>query len=211
MGWTLASRWKWLIATAILVLIALPGALILNRYLAANNYLFYATGTNDKAFLNATWKMSQHEVERANHTSLVPNEDIWVQVDAPSVLDLKRYKELLQKDVMLWGHSSTITYSFFDNELYEYYISMTIYDADKAEAEVRTTLEQQFGKGETDPNKSVGLLVSLIWDTPKQKLAMWAGKNNGENAGCYLGIKATYKASEKAIEDGIKAEKKAYF
>jgi len=32
--------------------------------------LFYATGTNEKAFMSSAWRMSKNEVERANETKL---------------------------------------------------------------------------------------------------------------------------------------------
>lgn len=195
----------------LVLILVITGVISLNRYLAAENRLFYATGTNDKAFLNATWKMSPHEVERANHALLVPNEDVWIIVDAPSVMDRSRYKELLQNDVMLWGHSAKISYSFFDNRLVEYYVSLTLYETENGLAEIRNTLEQQFGKGKIDPSKTANLIINLAWDTPKQKLALWSGKNEGENSGYYLGIRATHKPSTKEIEEVIRAEKKTYF
>ena len=197
-----------LVGAIVLATLLVFGGVLLNAYLKAENRFIYATGTGDKAFLQATWKMSPREVERANHAVLTPNEDLWVAIDAPSVMDPARYKELLQKDVMLWGHSSKITYSFFDNKLYECYIGMTTYDADKSFSEIRATLEQQFGVGKMDTNKNASLLVNLVWDTPKQKLTMWAGKNDGENAGYYLGIRATYKPSETEINDIIRRQRR---
>jgi len=193
-----------------LVLIMISG-LALNRYLAANNRLFYATGTKDKAFLNATWRMSRNEVERANNASLTPNDKLWVLMDAPSVMDLKRYMQLVRKDVMLWGHSAEIAYSFFDNKLYEYYISLTVYDLDKSPDEIRSTLEQQFGKGQPDSVGGPNLLLNLKWETPKQHLTMWMGSNEGNNSGYYVGVRATYKPGSEEIDRAVKAEKKSYF
>jgi hypothetical protein len=200
-----------LVGSLALVASLVVGGVLLNAYLKTENRFIFATGTSDKAFLNTTWKMSPHEVERANHAVLTPNEDLWVAVDAPSVMDPKRYKELLQKDIMLWGHSAQISYSFFDNKLFEYYVSLTIYDTDKSIPEIRATLEQQFGKGKVDIDKSANLVVNLTWNTSKQKIALWSGKNDGENAGYYLGIRSTFKPSTQEIDSVIKAEKKSYF
>jgi len=38
-------------------------------YSAEENYLFWTTGTKEKAFLNTTWGMSKKEVKRSNRTT----------------------------------------------------------------------------------------------------------------------------------------------
>src|SRR5947209_5945200 len=94
------------IAGLFLVLLLLVlGGFALNRYLSETNRFPYSTGSGEKSFLNATWKMSPHEIERANKTALAsPADELW-EVFGPSVMDKKRYKELVQQ-AALWGYSA---------------------------------------------------------------------------------------------------------
>src|SRR5438552_12302723 len=102
---------------------------------------FLLLGLKDKAFLNATWKMSPQEIERANETTLVPGaNDIFSFLFAPEVTNRKRFMEMDQKDASLWGHDAEINYLFFDNQLYEYNISLTAYDANNPYNEILATL-----------------------------------------------------------------------
>ena len=60
------------IITIFLIAIFIGGLFLVNKYLSANNLLFYSTGTNEKAFLDSTWEMSPREIERANNAILKP-------------------------------------------------------------------------------------------------------------------------------------------
>src|SRR5574341_1397190 len=91
-----------LFGIAAVIALALIGGVILNAYLSDNNLLIYATGTSDKAFLKATWKMSPREIERANNATL-SNSDMLI-LFTPEVTNQGRFKALVQKDVFLWGH-----------------------------------------------------------------------------------------------------------
>jgi len=108
--------------TARVALTAICGV-IFNAYLSDHNLFIYGTGTSDKAFLKATWKMSPREIERANNASLSGSE--MLLLFTPEVTNQGRFKALLQKDVFLWGHLAQVEYAFFDNMLYEYYASLT--------------------------------------------------------------------------------------
>jgi len=124
---------------AILILLLLTGLYFLNIYLKNNNLLIHATGTNDKAFLNSTWRMSVKEVERANETNLVfggkaiyGGIDLFVNCIFGDTLEEKLPKNNIYscyKDrVYIFGKLSGVTYNFFDNEFYEYYVSTPVSD-----------------------------------------------------------------------------------
>jgi hypothetical protein len=182
--------------------------MFLNTYLSNNNYLFYAKGIKDKAFLNATWKMSPHEIERANKTSLVKPE--WEIVFGPDVTDQKRFTQLIQEKVFLWGHSAKVTYNFFDNMLYEYFINLTTYNLEKPHKEILETLRKQFGGGKEDQDKTADDIHRLEWSTEKQDILYWMSKEDKkEEYG--VGIRARYKPFYEQMEGIAKTEKKKYF
>ena len=186
------------------------GGFLLSRYLSANNLLFYATGSSDKAFVNATWKMSPPEIERANNAKLFPYDDPFVGLGDPAVMDRKRFTESRQKDLFLWGYPAELTYAFFDNMLYEYYINLTAYDLDKPFKDILATLRAQFGEGKEPSDKRKDLIHSLEWNTDKQNVYCWMGKNDKDNS-YYVGVRATYKPVKQQIDDIAKSEKKKYF
>jgi hypothetical protein len=99
----------------------------------------------------------------------------------------------------------------FDDKLYEYYISLTTYDADKSLEEIRGTLVQQFGKGQPDTDAQVPLVENLKWENSKQKVTMWMSKNEDKESGYHVGIRATHKGASKEIEDLLKPRKSLIF
>jgi len=99
-----------LFGLAVLIIIVAICFGIVNKYLSGNHLLIYATGTNDKAFLNATWKMSPQEIERANKTSL--SKSITWFLAAPQVTDNSRLKSFIQENLSLWGNNSKVEYFF---------------------------------------------------------------------------------------------------
>jgi hypothetical protein len=168
----------------------------------------YATGTNDKAFLNATWKMSPREIERENKTSLSASKRLLLFT--PEETNQDRFKTLTQKDISLWGQPAEIQYTFFDNMLYEYYVSLTAYDPKTPHKEILETLRGQFGEGKEVKKKRVYIICSFEWDTEKQTISYWMGKFKGEKT-YYIGIRAVYKPFYKQIEEVVNIEKKACF
>jgi hypothetical protein len=195
----------------ILVVLMVAAALIFSMHLRTTNRLFYATGTKDKAFLNATWRMSPPEIERANHVTLSLDDDLFVLWDAPDIININRFTEYKQKDISLWGYPAELHYLFFDRMLYKYYINMTAHEPDKPMKDVLNTLQEQFGTGKPTPeNAGKNFISYLQWDTPKQRVYCWLGTK--DKIGSYkIGIRAEYKPLTKQLEDIAKAEKKKYF
>jgi hypothetical protein len=193
---------------ATVIALALYGGVIVNAYLSENNLFVYATGTSDKAFLKATWKMSPREIERANNASLSNSDMLLVFI--PDVTNLGRFKALVQKDVFLWGHLAQVEYAFFDNMLYEYYISLTAYDSEKSHKEILETLRAQFGEDKEVEKKRADIIHSFDWEAEKQTISYWMGKNEGKKS-YYVGIRAKYKPFYKQIEEVARIEKKGYF
>src|SRR5579871_413640 len=168
-----------LLGMLVLIGAVCTAAVFLNIYLSQTKRFPYSTGGHDKAFLNSTWKMSPQEIERANRTQLVTADDaLWEIIGAPSVLDKKRYKELMQKDISLWGYPAKVTYEFFDDKLSGYYIGLTVYEPDKPFQDIYGTLKQQFGEGKIDPKPSDNLIQSIDWDAHDQKLSLWITKKD---------------------------------
>jgi hypothetical protein len=193
--------------TSLIAISAVCGV-FLNIFLSENNFFIYATGTKDKAFLNTTWKMSPREIERANKTSLSSSESLLLFT--PEVTNKSRFKALVQKNAYLWGRLVQVEYSFFDDMLYEYYISLTAYDLEKPHNEILATLTEEFGVGKEIEEKRADLIHSHEWDTEKQLISYWMGKNEGEKF-FYIGIRAVNKPFYKNIEEIAKNERKVYF
>jgi hypothetical protein len=107
----------------VLIIVSTLGVFFLNRYLKNESLFFYATGTNEKAFLNSTWKMSPKEVQRANKGFLNKKvDDIYLGLK-PELIDIKRFTAYEQDDISLWGLNVNVEYFFFDNMLYAYRIT----------------------------------------------------------------------------------------
>jgi len=123
----------------------------LNLYLKNENLLIYSTGTNEKAFLNSTWKMSPKEIERANKTNLsysYSDNDFLIKKFSgfPMILNMNRYSKYIQKDVLLWGESDIyVSYHFFDNMLFEYHINLENYSFEQIPSDIILTLRSKFG------------------------------------------------------------------
>ena len=202
-----------ILAIAVLLGLILIGGIRLNRYLADNNRFIYATGTKDKAFLNSTWKMSPHEVERANHATLTfaPPAPWDIVGGWPSVIDKTRYKELVQSNVVLWGYDVKVSYYFFDNWLHAYSVSFSVYDSDTSFEEVRKTLDSQFGKGRDAVPQGASLLHDIYWETSVQKINAWIGTKDDKDNSYMVGVRGVHRQSEKLIDDIIASEKKSYF
>ncbi len=203
------NKFKVLGITTLVVLTVISGILV-NAYLAKNYLFIYSTGTSDKAVLNTTWKMSQQEIERANKTTLsAPDIDL-SGLGAPEVINQNRFRELVQKNVFLWGHISEIKYSFFDNKFYEYYISLTAYEQEHPYKEILETLRSQFGTGKEVEKKRADIIHSFEWDTEKQSISYWIMSNEDKKT-YHVGMRAVYKPFYRQIEEIAHSEKKNVF
>ena len=128
----------------------------------------------------------------------------------PEVTDQKRFTAFVQKDVFLWGHLTQVEYTFFDNMLYEYYVSLTAYEREKPNKEILETLRNQFGAGREVERKRADIIYSFGWDTEKQTVSYWMLRNEGGKT-YHVGISAVYKPFYRQIEEIARNEKKEYF
>ncbi|MFC1885363.1 hypothetical protein ACFL2O_11395 [Thermodesulfobacteriota bacterium] len=189
------------------ITVVLICGIFLNKYLSNHNYLFYATGTSDKAFLNSTWKMSPQEIERANDTSLKPG---LPPLFTPEIAEIERFKTLSQINLHLFGYPAKVAYTFFDNMLYEYYIILHTSDLEKPHKEILATLTKQFGETKKIDKKRSDIIFSFLWDTEKQSISYWLGKSEGTEK-YFTVIRAIYKPYYKQIKEFAKNEKERYF
>jgi hypothetical protein len=206
---TIRKKLKISLIILLIILIGVCGVL-LNNYLSNNNLFFYAKGTKDKAFLNSTWKMTPKEIERANNTFLSETTNVFSLLFAPEITNKKRFKELVQEDLYLWGEKAKVKYEFFDNMLYEYYVSLTAYNLEKTHKEIFQTLRTKFGTNKEIKDKREDLIYYFEWESDKQKVSYWIGKNK-EKDSYYVGIKALYQPFYRQIEELVKKEKQEYF
>ncbi|MBI5526899.1 MAG: hypothetical protein HY897_11245 [Deltaproteobacteria bacterium] len=124
-------------------LLVLVGAGIAVKLLKSGNYLLWATGSNDKAFLDTTWMMSPNEVERATRSPLAVQEDLPQLV--PDLARKKRFTAAAQRGThQLFGVPIDVTYVFFDRLLYAYSLDFRVSDIDKV-PEIRNALQSRFG------------------------------------------------------------------
>lgn len=135
----------------ILVLIGISGILFLNHFLKEERLFIYAKGTKEKAFLNATWKMSVREVERANNCNLTHEFNLFViDPDLNKILDLNRFESKEGCEVNIWGNDREISYDFFDDQLFRVRIYDNILNKREVDSLIVTSLEQKYGKIKRD-------------------------------------------------------------
>lgn len=222
------SKLKIFVISFLIILVAVF-SWFANKYLSENKFLMYATGTNDKAFLNATWKMSPQEIERANKTFLSKEKNnVFAYLFLPNVTNKDRFKLLSPLDVSLWGHEAKVVYTFFDNMLCSYYIIFTTDNKENTNKEILKTLHGQFGveKKSIEKEKDVDLkkdhfsdknitwmptiltIYKFDWDTEKQSISYWMDEWEIGNT---VYITANYKPLYKQIEKIAENEKKSYF
>lgn len=186
-----------LTVTAIIIVGIVIVGINLNDNLRENNLLIYSTGTKHKAFLNSTWEMSPREIERANSTKLSSSK--LPLLFGPELIAQNRFKELSHDNVSLWGSRVKIGYTFFDNMLYKYYVSLDVVDLDESQKEILATLRKMFGEGRKGKKVRKDTMYCFEWDTKKQSLSYWSGKLEKE----YL-YSITIKAVYKPLYDQIK-------
>ena len=194
------------------VVIALFAGVILVigfAFIEHNNYLFYSTGINEKAFLNSQWLMSPNEIKRANSASLTAPE-IEIFWGDPDVINRERYSAFVQKNLNLWGYGAEVEYLFFDNKLYEYYISINVYEIKKIRKEILVALQEKYGEQVKVKKMSVHLIDEYDWNTENRKIRFWIGKSNKKKR-YHIGVRTTYLPFYKKLEEIADSEKKNYF
>lgn len=206
---TIQKKLKISLIILLVILIGVCG-LLLNNYLSNNNLFLYATGTNDKAFLNSRWKMSPKEIERANSTVLSETTDSFSLLFVPKISDKKRFKEFTQEGLSLWGEEVKVQYSFFDNILYEYYISLNTHNLEETHKEILETLRTKFGTSKEIKEKREDVIYLFEWESDKQKISYWIVKNKEKN-NYHVGIRTVYQPFYRQIEELAKKEKQEYF
>jgi hypothetical protein len=149
----------------------------LDYYLKTNNYLFYSTGTNKKAFVNATWEMSPNEVRRANNADLVPAKyrvfkNLLYKLGPDDAGEMGRYELMeCEKHIVLWGFKTKVQYVFFDDRLFEYTVFVDGYDSGKMNNAIISALTEKYGNGLTGDNKAY--LHSMEWETRSERVDYW--------------------------------------
>jgi 1,4-alpha-glucan branching enzyme len=179
---------------AFIILFILIGVHYLNNYFKDNNIFLYATGSNDKAFLNSTWKMSKNEVERANETILEygASDDIEIESVFSCINSKSRVEGNLKKNtfscytdkVYLYRKVSDVRYYFFSNMLYEYNVTIPVYGYYDFTI-ILNNLKESFGNQctenfSTNESSSDVQYYTCDWNTPKEKvsLSLTFPKNN---------------------------------
>lgn len=205
---------------AILILLLLTGLYFLNIYLKNNNLLIHATGTNHKAFLNSTWKMSKNEVERANETKFNDSKtsvgeiiDCIFNKGLPENYNIKdNISSCYFGRVYFFGNLSDITYYFFENELYQYSLNTQVYGFSDVDY-ILKALKQKFGDQYSEDIQSEQTYY-LEWETanenvtfslnfPKNSLKEDYYKFTDKDQSATVLISVTYLPMIKVIEDKI--------
>jgi hypothetical protein len=194
----------------LIVLFIIAVIFIGNSYIQDNNYLYYATGLDEKAFLNSTWLMSPKEIERANNTFLSKSD--MLDFFLPDVTDITRFTTRIQDDVYLWGHRAKVEYMFFDDMLYKYYIPLTVYTYSKEtlHEEILKTLRRRFGKEKEVERKTKNMNYKCSWEADNQIITYYMGKYKKKNS-YFVNINAEYRPFYKQIKEIAKKDKTNYF
>jgi len=172
-------------------------------YLQDEKLLFYATGTQHKAFLNSTWEMSEKEIERANDTYLTIREEFdFSGFDKaplqngnpsdrlrtynpslsipkfsrfkfnsryPQVLNMSRYKGRIQNNITVFGSKSQVSYSFFDDKLFEYTLIIEGFEADKVNEKKYDNISKKFDNEQVH-DKQAYETQSISWEDTDLKV-----------------------------------------
>lgn len=161
-----------------LITIFIGGLFLVNNYLSANNLLFYSTGTSEKAFLDSTWEMSPREIERANNTVLKPPRFDFRGISYaddpyPRVINMKRYKSLVQNGLDLWSHSANVNYGFFDDKLFTYVVEISVYrdQVNQLNKIIISKISEKYGQFQKQENKTY--YIQGTWNKTPVKVYYW--------------------------------------
>ena len=183
---------------------------MIHRYLIENKLYFYATGTNEKAFLNSTWKMSQKEVEKANGAELFAPKNQFTCLPPGDFTNPLRFKALSSEQVSLWGLNAEVTYCFFDDILYSYEISISEIKDDKLQEKITETLKNRFCEGEAISPKSAAMRLRHLWNLSNQMIE-YAIIESDDKRFHNIFIKAQHKPLNEFIQQAARKERESYF
>ena len=131
----------------ILLIISIVGLFCLNSYLKEERLFIYAKGINKKAFLNANWKMSIKEVERANGCQLSDGYDFSeFEPDLKFLLNRNRIQWKRSCKINIWGENREVYYDFFDDQLFRIRILDDVFDKREIDSMIVLSMEQKYGK-----------------------------------------------------------------
>lgn len=161
-----------------LIIILIAGLFLVDKYLSANNLLFYSTGTSEKAFLDSTWGMAPREIERANNTVLKPPRFDFTgmpyETDPyPRVINMKRYKSLVQNGLDFWSHSANVKYGFFDDKLFTYVAEIIVYrdQVNQLNETIISKISEKYGQFQKQENKTY--YIQGAWNKIPVKVYYW--------------------------------------
>lgn len=199
------------------------GAFLLwiNNDLKINNRFFYANGTKVKAFLNATWKMSPKEIERANNTYLYDCSDyshdyFFESTDnKPNILNPIRYEAYFEKELSLYNHETTIKYLFFDKKLFEYHVLIKNILTDSIPYFIRSNLADKYGNNSNefsmDKLSNILYVKEITWENEQLIIQYYESIPHFTNKTYEVGIIYSYKPMLLEIEQISSKEYQSIF
>jgi len=87
----------------------------------------------------------------------------------PTVLNMSRYKGRLQNNITVFGYESQISYSFFDDKLFEYTLIIKESEADKLHKLIFDNISRKYGRGHVQEKKTYET-QSLFWENTNLKV-----------------------------------------
>ena len=136
------------ISVIIFLICIIVGLYFLNSHLKAERLFIYATGSDEKAILNSTWKMSIKEIERANNCKLtedaVPSPDEILD-DLKYIIDHGRFVSKKGCDINIWGYDREVIYDFFDDQLFRIRILDNVFNKQEEDSLIVSNLKEKFG------------------------------------------------------------------
>lgn len=192
--------------------------------------LFYATGTNDKAFMNSTWEMSVNEVERANNAEFIGVNTLLCLFGVREFDSIEHRIMCYQDDdVYLFGNKSEVTYFFFDNRLFEYDLIIPVYgysDVSKLLEQLENRLGKEYSQDiGVNPHYEYAQNYEREWNTDKEKVEFnlffpsknqlqdeyYSFEDTEETASPRVHLRVIYLPMVKKIEEEIEIEESSYF
>lgn len=166
-------------AIFILTAFIIIGLFKLNKYLKDERLLFYKRGTDEKAILNATWRMSVKEVERSLNYKLTDGifyGRIFTGEPFKNLKDINRVSNKDGKNIIIGGENYEVQYDFFDDQLFQITLLKEVLNKEKTDSIITTYLEPKYGRIIRDPqNKFSGTFKNK---NVQIKYEQWEIKNH---------------------------------
>ena len=133
---------------------------------------------DDKAFLNTVWGMSQSEVEKANKNKLESAPYYFrglqdMEGSSLYITNVDRFKNKVDSNLQLWGHSSKVVYEFFDDKLFQFTVELSGNNSKQLDSLIINNISKEYGKSIVGAGPESSFKFERYWQTDKILVHYW--------------------------------------